>query len=328
MNKPKVLGLSNALLKYYAFKKRTPLSVTIHLNDRCNYSCSYCSIWKKHRKELTTAQVFSLLDGLKKLGTQRVGFTGGEPLLRGDIGKIIDHAHQLGIITTLVTNGALVEKKINELKNLDILAPSLQGPEEVHDKQIRKGAYKNIIKAIKIAREHGIKVWNVVVLTKYNIDHVDFLLKKAEEMDFYLHFQPVFAYPLSGDVKDVMPILDKYRAVIKKLIEEKKRPGNRINSSIACLKYHYNYPNYGKLKCYAGELYIWVDVDGKVYPCFGMIGRINAPSVLDVGVKNAVNKTVRLACHGCFCHAYVEMNNMCSLNFGEIFNMAKIMQRQ
>ena len=327
MIKPKVLGLSKALVKYYAMKKRTPISVTMQVSDKCNYSCSYCNVWKMHRKEMTTEQMFKIIDELKEIGTQRIGFTGGEPLLRKDIRQLIDHAHKLGIVTTLVTNGSLVEKRIHELKNLDILAPSLQGPEKVHDKQIKNGAYKNIINAIKIARENGIKVWNVVVLTKHNIDYVDFLLKKAEEMDFYLHFQPVFAYTLSGDVKDVMPPLDKYRNVIKRLIEEKKRHGNRINSSVACLKYHYNYPNYGKLRCYAGELYIWVDVDGKVYPCFGMIGKINAPNALDVGVKNAVNRTVRLACPGCFCHAYIEMNNMCSLNFGEMLNMAKIMRQ-
>ena len=327
MKKPNVLGLSKALIKYYALGKRTPISVNLQVSDVCNYSCSYCSVWKLHRKELTTEQMFMLMNGLKRLGTQRIAFTGGEPLLRKDIGKLIDHAHNLGFITTLVTNGSLVEKRIAELKNLDILAPSLQGPENVHDKQIKKGAYKNIIKAIKIARQHGIKVWDVVVLTKYNIDHVDFMLKKAKELDFYLHFQPVFAYPLSGNVNDVMPPLEKYREVIKKLITEKKKPNNRINTSIECLKYHYHYPKYARLKCHAGELFIWVDVDGKVYPCFGMIGKINAPNFLDVGIKKAVEKTVRLACPGCFCHAYVEMNHMINLNVHEIMNMVKIMKR-
>lgn len=324
----KIIKTISSLSQIYLFKKRIPLSVNIHVTDRCNFNCGYCDIWKRNRKEMTTDQIKHLIDQLSELGCQRIGFTGGEPLLRKDIGELIDYTKRKGILSTLVSNGSLVKQRIGELKNLDILAVQLQGPKEIHDEQITKGAYDKVIGAIKAARENNISVWNVVVLTKYNIDQTDFILKKAEELDFYTHFQPAFSYYFSGDnVESILAKKEEYGRVFHKLIKEKKN--KRINSSISCLRYFSGYPGLEmKIKCWAGSLFYYIDVDGAVYPCFGMMGRIKAPNFLKTNLKDAINKTEKLSCPGCWCHAYVELNHLMALQPNSIWNWFKLMVKQ
>ncbi|MCD6412115.1 radical SAM protein [bacterium] len=53
---------------------------------------------------------------MKSLGTKRIQFTGGEPLLRKDIGKIIDYCKKLGILTTVSASGVKVKEKIKKIK--------------------------------------------------------------------------------------------------------------------------------------------------------------------------------------------------------------------
>ena len=109
-----------SIVNYKMFRKRTPLAVCWLVTNRCNFKCSYCKIWKEKTRETPTKDALSLIDQLAELGTQRLSIFGGEPLLRKDIGKIIDHAVDSGLFTGLGSNGLLVPKKINLLKKLDM----------------------------------------------------------------------------------------------------------------------------------------------------------------------------------------------------------------
>ena len=53
----------------------------------------------------------AVLTECRALGTERVQFFGGEPLLRQDLEGIVAHARGLGLHCTLVTNGLLVPKR-------------------------------------------------------------------------------------------------------------------------------------------------------------------------------------------------------------------------
>jgi MoaA/NifB/PqqE/SkfB family radical SAM enzyme len=156
---------AKAIIKNRLLGARQPLSVSYTVTNRCNKKCAYCKVWDTKEKELGTEEALGIIDELGEMGCQRLGLTGGEPLLRKDIGEIIGRAKEKGIFTGLVTNGSLVPKRIEELKELDLLQVSLDGPKEVHDKHRGKGAYKEAIKAIRIARENDMRVWVTTVLT-------------------------------------------------------------------------------------------------------------------------------------------------------------------
>lgn len=121
------------IAKAKILNQRKPLSVTICVTNKCNLRCSYCTIPERIGKELTTDQMFRLIDELACSGVQRLGFVGGEPLLRKDIDLLIKRARQKNLFVSVTTNGTLIKQKLAALKNLDIVLVSIDGPQCVHD---------------------------------------------------------------------------------------------------------------------------------------------------------------------------------------------------
>jgi AdoMet-dependent heme synthase len=116
--------------------------VEISLTDRCQCRCLHCFAANEaplHQKaELSTAQVTALLDELVDLGIPEVCFSGGEPLLRKDILKLIAYAHRKGLVVRLITNGILLnEELIAAFKEagLNWCSTSIDSPKpEEHDR--------------------------------------------------------------------------------------------------------------------------------------------------------------------------------------------------
>ena len=92
----------------------------ISVTDRCNFRCVYCMpkdvYGRDHpfldRRELLTfeeiarvARVF--VDG----GVKKIRITGGEPLVRRDLERLIGQLAELGVDLTLTTNGSLLPQK-------------------------------------------------------------------------------------------------------------------------------------------------------------------------------------------------------------------------
>ncbi len=98
-----------------------PRLVEIELSAACNLRCVGCWCHSEllssdrhrelqHAQPLATGRITALLDELATLGVREVQFSGsGEPLVNPDAIDIIAHASALGLRTTLVTNGALLD---------------------------------------------------------------------------------------------------------------------------------------------------------------------------------------------------------------------------
>lgn len=224
------LNSGYSVLKSKITKKRIPLNVSLSVTNRCNLNCTYCGIYKRNQNELSKEQIFSLIDELSEMGNQRLGFWGGEPLLRNDIGELINYAKEKGIFTTLISNGHLVTQKINELKNLELLFLSLDGSEKNHDASKGKGSYEKVINAIKTSISNNIPVWTITVINKNNLNDIGFVLDLARKMGFLATFQVLYRdSQVTKDDSNILPTGDEYRSVINKLIEEKKKWGaNRL----------------------------------------------------------------------------------------------------
>ena len=77
-----------------------PHHAQLLITRQCNYQCLGCNVWKEQdKKELPTKEIKHILDVLKEMGIVEVVLSGGEPLLREDIGEIIDYASKNFIIT-------------------------------------------------------------------------------------------------------------------------------------------------------------------------------------------------------------------------------------
>ncbi len=315
----------------------TPLNVMISVTNRCPARCSYCDIPNRQQRELTTAEMISLFDQLKELATQRIALWGGEPLVRDDIGQLIDYAKkQCGFFVSIDTNGYLVPAKIDQLSSLDVLVISFDGPREVHDENREPGSYDKVIEALRVAcRTHN--VFTITVLTNKNIAHIDFILEQARQLGFGTTFQlPHHTKCLASEGEQLLLSENEaYRGAIRHLIR-RKREGYPIVSSYRYLEYILKWEDYRQyvspddkgLTCWAGRLYCNVDTDGSVYPCSGTIGTMPAKNFLDVGFKAAFDAIGAPACKSCIASCFTEYNYMHSFQLDVIWNWLRYTGRR
>lgn len=314
--------------------KRTPLNVMLSVTNRCPSRCNYCNIPNRNQKELTTEQIFHLIDELSENRTQRLGLWGGEPLFRDDIAEIINYAKEKEIFVTLDSNGYFVPEKIDKFKNLDHLVLAFDGDEESHERNREKGSYKKVMEAIKVATRK-LPVWTITVLTKYNINSIDFILDTAKKYGFLTTFQIIHHNEVLGKNSELfIPSPEIYLKAIRKLIYEKKR-GAPIVSSTKYLEYILDWPDYtqptsatmrNNLRCWAGRFYCNVDTDGSVYPCSLLIGKMKSLNFLEVGFRGAFEYIKEVPCKACLASCFTEYNYLYSLNARTIFEWFRAMR--
>jgi MoaA/NifB/PqqE/SkfB family radical SAM enzyme len=287
------IGSGLSVLKVTLLKRRIPLAVRFQLTNRCDHRCLYCNVWNTKSEELSTEQIFSLLKQLREMGTKTISFSGGEPLLREDISEIINCCKNLGISPSMNSRGALIEKKIKELKNLDQIKVSIDGPEEIHDFLARKkGAYQQSIKTVEVALNNKIKVILTTTITKYNLDHVEFVLALAEKYNLLAAFQPLKRLARGvEDMNDLYPEEEKYKKVIEKFIFLKKGGNKHMRNSLIGLEHIWHWPSYNhQLPCSAGKIFCIIETNGDLYPC----DRIRYPTELPNCVKLGFRKAFEL----------------------------------
>jgi MoaA/NifB/PqqE/SkfB family radical SAM enzyme len=333
MKSSNVLKIGWGSLLARAFNRKTPLNIMLSLTNRCNSDCSYCNINNRKQRELSTSEVFDLIGEAAALGTQRLGLWGGEPLLRDDLGEIINYAKSKGLFVTLDSNGHLLKDKFVSLEKLDHLILALDGPEEMHDLNRGKGSFQKTINAIKYVKGK-IPVWTITVLTKHNLEGIDFVLETAQEYGFLATFQVLHHNEILGrNLESLLPPEDQYRKAIKNLIFRKKE-GAPIASSLAYLKHILNWPDYKKfmlsykidnLRCWAGKLYCNIDTDGSVFPCSLLVGKMGSLNFLDTGFKKAFEHIQDFTCKACSASCFTEYNYLYSLNAEVIMSWMRSM---
>src|SRR5438552_2348395 len=95
-------------------KTRSPESLTFELTYGCNLRCVHCYN-PTHRalpQELSTEEVFSILDQCANVGVVTLTFTGGELFVRRDVFDIFEHAKRLGLLLGLISNATRVTPDI------------------------------------------------------------------------------------------------------------------------------------------------------------------------------------------------------------------------
>ncbi len=170
-------------------KRNPPGPVVIwNLIRRCNLTCKHCysiSADKDFPGELSTDEVFTVMDDLKGFGVPVLILSGGEPLLRPDIFDISHRAKDMGFYVGLSTNGTLIDERnigrINEV-GYDYVGISIDGRRETHDFFRRKaGAFDASMHAIRLCHDRGIKVGMRFTLTQYNFQDLPALLDLMEK---------------------------------------------------------------------------------------------------------------------------------------------------
>jgi len=284
---------------------KIPLRVTQDITRRCNLNCRYCQ-FPQQDTEMSTEEVLNIMDEFKDLGTISWGFAGGEPLMRKDIGLLVKHAKKSGFITSLVTNGTMLTENIEKIQDVDLLGISLDGPRDINDALRGKGVFDKAVDGLKSAQEKGIKCIVLPVLTKFNIDHIPWLIEFADSLGCRINFLPLITRSAQVDKESLLPEIKLYRDAIKNLLRLKKKNSCIFNTT-NYLKALCGYPEkYPRLKCFAGTLFFYVTVEGKIKPCW------NVPDEKTY-TKDELNKILKQIpsqknCPGCWESCVIEYN--------------------
>jgi GTP 3',8-cyclase len=113
---------------YLTDKLNRPLrDLRISVTDRCNFRCVYCMPKEVFgsdyhfldRKEvLTFEEIARLARIFVSHGVQKIRLTGGEPLVRRDLPMLVKMLDEIpGLDLTLTTNGSLLERQVQALKD-------------------------------------------------------------------------------------------------------------------------------------------------------------------------------------------------------------------
>ncbi len=157
-------------LRHYAahLKNRTlPCEHVIwHVTNRCNLACVHCGVWggEKQYADLSLEDFARNIPNMIRLGVKYVTLTGGEPLLRKDIGDILAVLKLSGFKVAMVTNGHYLERFADKLTPypLDSISISIDGGASFHNAiRLSETSYAETLSALRVATQLDIQVRNV-----------------------------------------------------------------------------------------------------------------------------------------------------------------------
>ncbi|MFJ7953727.1 GTP 3',8-cyclase MoaA [Lysinibacillus sp. NPDC096418] len=153
----------------------------ISVTDRCNFRCQYCMpaevfgpdyAFLPHDKILSFEEIERLVKIFVSLGVRKIRITGGEPLLRRDLPKLIERIHRIDGVEdiALTTNGTLLKKYAAELakSGLSRVAVSLDSLDEERFFEMNgnRGKVSTVLEGIEKAVEAGLQVKINMVVQK------------------------------------------------------------------------------------------------------------------------------------------------------------------
>jgi heme d1 biosynthesis radical SAM protein NirJ len=178
-----------------------------NLVRRCNLTCMHCysiSTDIDFPGELSTEEVFRVMEDLKAARVPALILSGGEPLLRKNIFEIAALAKALGFYTGLSTNGTLIDAPLADriaATGFDYVGISLDGLRETHDRFRKKaGAFDQALDGIRLCRDRGVKVGMRFTVTQDNAAELPALLDLAEQESIHKFYVSHLNYAGRGNV--------------------------------------------------------------------------------------------------------------------------------
>ncbi|MBD3300165.1 MAG: radical SAM protein [Candidatus Moranbacteria bacterium] len=212
----------------------------------CNFKCKHCGSSAGenfYKKTISTREIKkAFLDVADNFNAKKItiAVTGGEPLLRKDLFKVMNYASKLGFGWGMVTNGYLVNEEIvkkakkSGIKTIDI---SIDGLEKTHDDfRNTKGSYKKAVNAFKLFKKAAfLKPLRITTTVhKGNIDELNEMYKIFCNLGIsdwrLLDIDPIGRAALNKDL-----LLNKKQQMkLLNFIKNKRKTRSKINITFGC----------------------------------------------------------------------------------------------
>ena len=276
-------------------------TVRISITDRCNLRCLYCSInqntiFLPKEKIMTYEEILRIVKILLDMGLSRVKITGGEPLVRKDLPKLIASLSKLKNLKdlSLTTNGTLLTysnaRMLKEagLQRMNISLDSLD-PETYN--RITGGRLNDVLSGINNALQIGfnpVKI-NTVLLEGINDGEIfnlfEFAVKKSVTLRF-IEEMPFSNIPLKGISNNTVFSLLRPYLEADPILNDDKSPGPavtfKVKGSKAKIGFISPFSRPFCLKCNR----IRLSTDGKILPCIARNEGYNILPMLRSNISN------------------------------------------
>jgi MoaA/NifB/PqqE/SkfB family radical SAM enzyme len=289
--------------------ERLPL-VTLYLSERCNSRCVSCDYWRHGVADMNLAAVRTLLPELKRLRTEVVLLSGGEPLLNPEWLEIAETLRAQNLKLWLLSSGLSLAKHARRAAGLfDTITVSLDGTNRETYAAIRGlDAFDKVCEGIAAAAQAGARVTVRVTLQRANYRELPAFVELARRTGArQISFLAVdvanphafgreddFASDLALTAED----LPRFAALLDELerehaedfrrgfIAESPRKLRRLHQYFAAVRGQGHYP---AVHCNAPEFSAVIDARAQVRPCFFIPGDESARLGAYSGLGAALN---------------------------------------
>ncbi|RLF12768.1 MAG: hypothetical protein DRJ62_01725 [Thermoprotei archaeon] len=138
---------------------------------RCNLSCRHCyAVRFNGMRELSTHEAIEMIRGLAEIRAKHLSITGGEPLLRRDLVKLIREAQELGLEVSVVTNTMLLSDELASfLAKRDVeVQVSFDAASEKTYLAIRGPYWSRLMDRVGVLRSFGAKFRPIMTINTIN----------------------------------------------------------------------------------------------------------------------------------------------------------------
>jgi len=292
-----------------------PEVLQVSLTYRCNLRCKMCSIYNLAPKEdeLSSSQIFHIVDEACRYGIEEILLTGGEPFLREDIFGILRYIGKKELRTVITTNGIMLNEKSFAVAVIEHIRGhihfSLDGLEETNDFFRGEGTFKKVVGAIqnvdnlrKKVDDPKISIGIAMTVMNENVRDMFALTLLADRLGVdVVNFQPLVKnnadftenkLPLYWVKNESLTLLDEE---IKKI---KAHNFNHVSvyeePDLSLLSKYYR----GELTkkdwvCFGGFKTVFICFDRKkplVYSCNGICGNLNEISMQEAWTSHDAYK--------------------------------------
>jgi len=259
------------------FTSGAPFLIVWDVTYACNLKCKHCyaNAGKRLADELTTKEALRVVDIFGEAGVVAIAFSGGEPLMRRDLYKLIDRAKEYEMQISIATNGTLLTREeVSKLKEhkVDFIQISLDGTKRTHEEfRGLSGIYERTVRGIKNAVEAGITTCIAMTATRLNYHEVSDVMDLAEKLG--VHYFMLYNFIPVGRGDFSLDLTAEEREELLELLWK------RLNNST--VKFLSTAPYYARValqhkKCYLATHFYNVDLKGRLVTLADFIGGCGA----------------------------------------------------
>jgi len=298
-----------------------PRLIAFEVTRTCNLDCIHCRAAASkgpYEEELSTEEVFRILEEIREVAQPIIILTGGEPLLRKDIFDIAKKCIELDLKPVLATNGTLIDEKIAErIKEAGIarVSISLDGATAETHNDFRKmpGAFEGAIRGIEALKKVGVPFQINTTITGINAKELPAIHNFAIKLEAVAHH--IFVLVPVGRGKEISKeslTPEEYEKVLNWFYEQRGKSKLQLKATCAPTYYRIlrerakeegkkvTFETFGldavTRGCLAGTGFCFISHRGIVQPCGYLeisCGNLREQSFKDVWENSEVFNNLR-----------------------------------